>query len=93
MSALTSRPRSARRFNARDRRVDLRPVALARDLEVIDLGVLMRRARDVEHFVDAFEQPVAFAAHVADVAAARFGRRERERLELRRSSNTTPAHR
>ena len=50
--------------------VHLGPVRLARRLEVIDLGADARLARDRQHLVDRFEQPVALAAHVRDVHAA-----------------------
>ena len=63
------------RFDLLDRLLHLRPVALAGGLEVIDLRIDLRFARDADQLVQRFEEAIAFAAHVRDVAAAEFAGR------------------
>jgi hypothetical protein len=49
---------------------------------MIDFRRCARAARDFDELVDAFQQPVAFRAHVADVAAAALRRLGRQRNQL-----------
>ncbi len=69
-------------FDARDQRPELGPVRRASRLEVVDLGPQLRAPGDVDQLVDGLEQPIALAAHVADVHAAvgRGGLAQRDQL-------------
>ena len=57
----------ARRLHDLDHAIHLRPVGLARRLEVIDLGRKAGLPADANQFLDRFDQPIPFAAHVGDV--------------------------
>ena len=70
MSAVIGRPCRARRLDPRDDRVHLRPVRLARRLQVVDLRGHAGLARDADQLVHRLQQPVALAAQVRDVLAA-----------------------
>ena len=79
MSALILRPAGPRRLDLGDRGVDLAPVGAADLLQVVDFRRRPRAARNFDQLVDAFQEPVAFGPHVADVAAAAPRRLGRQR--------------
>jgi hypothetical protein len=60
----------------------LRPVLLARGLQVIGLRVHLGFARDPDQLVERFEKAIALAAHVRDVAAAELARGLAQRDQL-----------
>ena len=60
----------ARVLDALDHLVELAPVSLAGDLQVIDLGRRARCLCDADRLIDCLDEVVAFAAHVRDIHAA-----------------------
>ena len=52
--------------------VELAPIGAASLFQMVDFGRCARAPRNVDQFVDALDQAIAFGAHVADVHAAAF---------------------
>ncbi len=63
-------PLGARRLDARDHRLELRPVLRPRRLEMVDLGPHAGPPGDLQQLLERLQQLSAFASHVRDVHAA-----------------------
>ena len=77
-------PFAPSRLHARNRRVDFRPVRLARLLEMIDFRRSAGIAADGDQLIDRFKELIPLGAHMADVHPAAFAGLGHERRQLRR---------
>ncbi len=64
--------------------IQLGPIDLARDFQVIDLRGSARSFRDIDRFLHRLDNAIAFAAHMGDVHSAAKRRFTRQRDQFRR---------